>query len=316
MNAVLCTIFCLQVVAIDQCSNHQFDASFLVGTGSCKEIYNNNEDSHNRSGYYWIVDSNDQLQQVYCDMKHTGGSCREIYQKYPDTHNKSGYYRTTMHNLSSIHCAMDLVSAACGTFTEWTEVAKIDVSTGSECPSGWNRSSRNNKTFCSANNTKCHSVHFTTTQSYKSICGKIRGYQKGKPNGFRRITKVIDKAYVDGVSITHGNPRQHIWTYAVSHDSGTDSGMSKCHCGGDPPPYVGSYYYCDVTKDGSDDYQLSKPLWSNCSEPLCCNYSAMLAGWFYRQLNTTSDDIEVRMCTDQRFDNEALLLDQVELYIQ
>ena len=33
--------------------------------------------------------------------------------------------------------------------------------------------------------------------------------------GFGPDATTIDDAYVDGVSLTHGSPQQHIWTFAA-----------------------------------------------------------------------------------------------------
>ena len=49
--------------------------SFLPGE-SCESIYNNNAESHEWSGYYWITS------RVYCGMKHTGSSCEDIYNSF------------------------------------------------------------------------------------------------------------------------------------------------------------------------------------------------------------------------------------------
>ena len=40
----------------------------------------------------------------------------------------------------------------------------------------------------------------------------------------------IDNSYVDGLSITHGNPRQHIWTYAFGYEPQYNN----------PPTFVGT----------------------------------------------------------------------------
>ena len=60
--------------------------SFLPGE-SCESIYNNNAESHEWSGYYWIIS------RVYCGMNYTGSSCEDIYNNNPETGVKSGYYR-------------------------------------------------------------------------------------------------------------------------------------------------------------------------------------------------------------------------------
>ena len=53
-------------------------------------------------------------------------------------------------------------------------------------------------------------------------------------------TATIDGNYIDGLSITYGNPRQHIWTYATG---AFDNGEIRCPCdgtGGTTPSFVGT----------------------------------------------------------------------------
>ena len=50
-------------------STYQF---FLPGE-SCESIYNNNAESHEWSGYYWITS------RVCCGMNYTGSYCEDIY---------------------------------------------------------------------------------------------------------------------------------------------------------------------------------------------------------------------------------------------
>jgi len=39
--------------------------------------------------------------------------------------------------------------------------------------------------------------------------------------------------------------------------------------------------------------------------------------WFYQVfLNAQKEDIEVRICTDQEFTNEAVVVDQLQLFVQ
>ena len=60
------------------------------------------------------------------------------------------------------------------------------------------------------------------------------------------LTNAFD--YFEGLSLTHGSPRQHVWTYAVGlSDSG--SHPHDCPCvltgGQNPKSFVGSHYYCE-----------------------------------------------------------------------
>ena len=61
------------VIATDQCTEYQFKSPGV----SCEDIYSKNPESHQCSGYYWIV------KKVFCGMTYTGSSCEHIYNKYP-----------------------------------------------------------------------------------------------------------------------------------------------------------------------------------------------------------------------------------------
>ena len=63
----------------------------------------------------------------------------------------------------------------------------------------------------------CPGVFCSIGNPYNKVCGRIIGYQVASPDAFRRhiFGSAINQAYVDGVSITHGTPRNHIWTYAA-----------------------------------------------------------------------------------------------------
>ena len=53
------------VIATDQCTEHQFKSPFFPG--ACKDIYNKNPESHDRLGYYWILNG---PRKVYCGMNY------------------------------------------------------------------------------------------------------------------------------------------------------------------------------------------------------------------------------------------------------
>ena len=49
------------------------------------------------------------------------------------------------------------------------------------------------------------------------------GYQIGSPDAFAtglQTVSPLDSYYVHGISITHGTPRNHIWTYAAGLSEG------------------------------------------------------------------------------------------------
>ena len=159
------------------------------------------------------------------------------------------------------------------------------------------------------------------------MCGKARGYQKGHPFNIlnqSRFTVTIDTNYTDGLSITYGSPRQHIWTYIYATGA-YDNGEINCPCDGaggatHAPSFVGNNYYCESGRGSIDDhaaYHFNDPLWdgSGCIYSNCC--SVPNQPWFYHQLNErTSADIESRLCNSRRFMAGFTIIDQLELYIQ
>ena len=79
------------VIATDRCTEYQFKSPISYIGMSCEDIYNKNPESHQCSGYYWIV------KRIFCGMTYTGSSCDYIYNKYPEMYknnpkDNSGYY--------------------------------------------------------------------------------------------------------------------------------------------------------------------------------------------------------------------------------
>ena len=210
----------------------------------------------------------------------------------------------------------------------WHKIADSDIAAGDECPSPWVKSSNSGVNFCIPASTSpgCYSVIYSTNgMSYQKVYGRASAYPKGSPDAFAGAGTTIEGRYADGISITHGSPRQHIWTYVVGL---TDSGpftAYNCPCavhgGPNPPAFVGLYYYCESGGGSNFDdttYHLNDVLWDGAgysAQNTCCSDPNL--PWFYRQLSqNTQDDIELRSCVDEDFSNEAILITNLELYAQ
>ena len=335
----------LQVTATDdQCTRYQFKAPFIPGD-SCENIYNMNPESHDRPGYYWIFDSNGPI-QVYCGMNYTGSSCEDIYNNNPETGEHSGYYRIngtqfTYCNLTAIaDAAAGIISTCAGRGGGWRRIVSIDISAGDDCPTGWRKANNSGVSFCRVDGDSpqtCSSASFSANgTSYRNVCGRARGYQKGITFAFRfSSTSSLDAPYVSGLSITYGTSRQHIWTYATGRYDNTQSFSEAsfiCPCantggqsGPSSPSYVGTNYHCESGTENrvsSDEYYLNDVLWDGlgCTNSSCCNRNVgqhSQQPWFYYQLNMpTSDDIEARICDSGSFALSSTLIDQLEIYIQ
>ena len=171
----------------------------------------------------------------------------------------------------------------------------------------------------------CTSITFTSgKQSYRAVCGVAEAYAYGSPDAFgytHSSSETIDQAYVDGLSITHGSPRQHLFTYAAT----LTMGGCPCKGGRNPPSFVGNDFYCgdDVLAPGESWKHKWYPdtvLWheaTDCSDvDVACRNDAR--PWF--RVGTvggpTSDDVEVRSCQDQAYNDEAIGISRLEIYIR
>ena len=110
-----------------------------------------------------------------------------------------------------------------------------------------------------SDSTGCYRTTFSVNHAgFNKICGKIKGYQKGSTDAFQAFSNSpsLDNGYVDGMSITVGNPRKHVWTYAVglSVDGDFTDGIRNCPCarnrGIAPLSFVGEHFYCESGNTG------------------------------------------------------------------
>ena len=272
------------------------------------------------------------------DIDLPGASCADIYNKNPTSHGRSGYYVLKTDHLFFAYCDMELDCG--GNKGGWMRIADLNTSRGDICPSSWSSYNNSYNNYCTGGSAAgCYSAHFSTNSAtYSKVCGKVKGYQKGSmgaffpsakkhgqfPSEFTPTThsRSLDGVYVDGISITSGNPRKHVWTYAVGVSDDSDKSVpANCPCakypGPDPPVYVRNHYYCESGRSSSKLYT-NDPLWDGlgCPPENSCCYDAGMP-WFFRQFpTTTTGDIEVRICRDQPFSDEGVAVEQLELYVQ
>ena len=213
-------------------------------------------------------------------------------------------------------------------------LASIDMTDiSSNCPSGL-RTLTSPRRLCAKNidGPGCSSVIFPVQGvQYSRVCGKIIGYQQGSPDAFYPFIhqgQTIDSHYVDGISLTHGaSPRKHIWTFVAALHEDNSQRDNVCPCTNtrnSPPPavpdFVGHDYFCDT---GSENQWQSifygdDPLWdgAGCGPyNTCCSWNP--PPWFLKNISTpTSDDIEMRLCTNQVQSNEDINFESLEIYVQ
>ena len=184
-------------------------------------------------------------------------------------------------------------ACSCGGYG-WRRAAYLNMSDPTQtCPPDWELITTPRRSCVRPSNAgrrTCYSATFPTQGiQYSQVCGRIIGYQVGQPEAFilenLGLPQTIDGPYVDGISLTYGNPRQHIWTFAAALDETTNP-ASKCTCTNpsqpnSAPSFVGNDYFCetgvptgqlyDTTTFHADD-----PLWDGggCgSNSTCCTFN-------------------------------------------
>ena len=231
-----------------------------------------------------------------------------------------------MEELKSVH-------TKCGIFDiNWRHISYLDMTQPSaRCPSNLREHSNisTGQRACGRSSDRgCSSVIFPSHGKYSQVCGLVVGYESGLMNAFgpnRNDNRTINNVYVDGISITHGNPRKHLWTYAVGLLEAAHS--TVCYqCPGDRadyrasciPDFVGTDYYCETSWVSSfrrGRHVWDDLLWDGKGCHLSTAHSCDRYGWFHKQVNTTTDYIEVRLCADQVTSNEDVLAELIEIWV-
>ena len=254
-------------------------------------------------------------------------SCRAIFLCYQ--HNAtSGYYWVKGEQggniiIKRVYCNME--DTRCGIRGGWMRVAHIDMTDPNDtCPSPL-KNITSPKRMCarSVSTDGCSSVTYPTCGiPYTRVCGWAVGYAYYAVKAFQPKTNGIDGVYVDGISITHGHPRKHIWTYAAGISQDYNNNRFTCPCavypGTVPPSFVGNDYHCESgnTYSWTAQWYTSDPLWDGegcVAGNNCCSTSG--SPWFCRTLPCeTTDNIEVRWCCNGAPAVEDVATELLEIY--
>uniref|UniRef100_A0A1X7VN20 Fibrinogen C-terminal domain-containing protein n=1 Tax=Amphimedon queenslandica TaxID=400682 RepID=A0A1X7VN20_AMPQE len=247
-----------------------------------------------------------------------------------------------LHNVSTAlptsnetNCTLCNVDELCGSGGGWTRLAYLNMSNATQnCPSGFRLYQSGGVRACGRATSSvgsCTSVQFPSNGiSYSQVCGRATGYQYGSPDAVYNDGSNhnnLNGDYVDGVSITRGSPRHHVWTLmAASFERNSNLyELGPCATGSlqQVQSFVGDHYFCESGFAGVHRQQqlyASDPLWDgqSCgsSESPCCNVPGI--PWFHRDYGntTTTDYIELRVCGDEGTDNEDVPVSYYEIYVK
>ena len=251
-------------------------------------------------------------------------SCKDIKAVLPNS--PTGYYHV---NSGPIYCNMDTL---CNVTGGWTRLAYLDMTDATQnCPSSLRYYNTGGVRACgraTSTTSSCTSVNFPTNGiTYSRICGRVIGYQYASADAFNGGPNHnnLNSYYVDGVSITRGSPRQHVWTFAAGvYENRVHNSNCPCSTGttSTPPSFVGSNYFCE---SGNPNNQWAHTLYSidklwdgqSCSalEASCCMAPGL--PWFSADYGSSSftDSIELRICGDSSTVDEDTPLSMYEIYV-
>ena len=146
-------------------------------------------------------------------------SCADLPPSSP-----SGYYWVSNSIGSAVPVYCDMTRSCGGVTGGWMRVAKLDMTDSVPTDSS-------NRIIATYTYMREEFKFFRLLLSNITVtftilecaCGRIIAYQFGATNATIKGANNISSAYVDGVSLTHGNPRQHIWTFAAALDESGNS---------------------------------------------------------------------------------------------
>ena len=266
-------------------------------------------------------------------------SCQQVYDLRSDA--KSGYY-WIQDGCCPVKVYCDMNNTECGGGI-WTRIANVNMSIPSNvCPSGLEKvstpkSCRKNK------DSGCSTTLFKTYNlEYKSVCGKLIGYQINSPDAFypyhdthntaaivsHQASVTPDDAYADGVLLSFNTPREHIWTLTAQPSRHSKNNANGCPClhdykrySGKVPLFIGQDFFCETGNYKetieAKTYTTNK-LWDGTG---CGTFPGGCDGsrdpWFQKKfLFTIKSDLEMRVCLNQPRSDEDLLIEQIYLYVQ
>ena len=265
--------------------------------------------------------------------KYPARSCSEIRDSDPSASSRNYWLKgENESDAGKIYCDYDFVPPptlgasvfnSSGLEVGWMRLLDLDMHRAhSHCPEELLQIDSPRKACANSDGYGCNSVTLSTGGvPYHLVCGMVSGYQYRTPDAFLRngcpsCENNISAAYLDGVSITYGSPRTHVWSYtaAWSEDSHTSHPIPpKCPCAEgsnlQSPQFVGQDYYCE---QGGGDSEL----WAGgeCRQS-CCQRPAI--PWFCKELSErTTQDIEIRLCIDQGTEDENVFVEMMQLLVQ
>ena len=105
-------------------------------------------------------------------MNYSGSSCEDIYNNNPETVDKSGYYcindnQWTYCNMTAIANG-DFISTCAGVGGGWRRIANINISAGDDCLGEWRKATQSDVSFCRVASDGMHILLLCSSANFSS----------------------------------------------------------------------------------------------------------------------------------------------------
>ncbi len=177
----------------------------------------------------------------------------------------------------------------------WVVLIDDDYASDS-CPSGWTADSG----VCyRARQLEASVTVDNQNVEYSEVLMEVELYCGGSPDAFNENSYTIDEGYLDGVSITYGHTRRHVYSLPISQGGGNSDCPSEG--GVSAPSYVGSDYAC--ADAGSCSGTWDGPHLSGESHIVTLG-------------SALSEAFEVRLLSDQSYSDEEVAVGKLKLAVR
>ncbi|OGQ18348.1 MAG: hypothetical protein A2138_20615 [Deltaproteobacteria bacterium RBG_16_71_12] len=194
---------------------------------------------------------------------------------------------------------------------------------GDACPTGWTAAPRG----CTRGGSSA-STFVTPPYAFSEMRGVVRAFGFGVSDAFAAGILDIEGPYVDGLAVTRGVPRRHVFSFAhgitdAYATSGTGAAPNcPCDGGAAAPPFVGLDYRCEAPADGEVS---GVRVWDNVDllfdgadigDPLCVAAAETAPDFTVVLPEVSADVVELRIVANGGATNENIDVVAVDLWVR